>query len=164
MAQQFFKSIVASNDISQAETLKNQIKNFDLSVSNLKLPKRSSIQHSATNCEKSFLGKGKTNTYVEEEEEKESFNKKKKNNDKKTLGLNTKKKKKKNELDIITLNIQKSSQNLNQPDIFYAGLFSQLLFKGTSNENLKQNIENNKNNEKEPSIKLDDNNSEEISD
>ena len=70
----------------------------------------------------------------------------------------------KNELDIITLNIQKSSQNLNQPDIFYAGLFSQLLFKGTSNENLKQNIENNKNNEKEPSIKLDDNNSEEISD
>ena len=41
-----------------------------------------------------------------------------------------KKKKKKNELDIIALNMLKSSQNLNQPDIFYAGLFSQLITKG----------------------------------
>ena len=37
------------------------------------------------------------------------------------------KKKKKSELDIISSNIQKSSQNLNQPDIFYAGLFNQLI-------------------------------------
>jgi hypothetical protein len=63
MAQQFFKSIVATNDISQAETFKNKIKHFDLSVSNLKQPKRSSIQHSVTNDEKFFLGKRKTNTY-----------------------------------------------------------------------------------------------------
>ena len=39
----------------------------------------------------------------------------------------SKKKKKKSELDIISSNIQKSSQNLNQPDIFYAGLFNQLI-------------------------------------
>ena len=165
MAQQFFQSKVATNEINQVETFKNKIKHFDLSVSNLKQPKHDSSQHSMTNDEKSFLGRRKSQTYIEEEEEeKESINKKKRNNDKKGLGMNAKKKKKKNELDIITLNIQKSSQNLNQPDIFYAGLFSQLLFKGTSNENSNHNTENNKNNENEPSIKLDDYNSEEMSD
>ena len=56
---------------------------------------------------------------------------------------------KKNELDIISLNIQKSSQNLNQPDIFYAGLFSQLLFKGTSKEDDNKNIDEENNNEKD---------------
>ena len=40
-----------------------------------------------------------------------------------------KKKKKKKDLDIISLNLKKTSQNLNQPDIFYAGLFSELIFK-----------------------------------
>ena len=48
--------------------------------------------------------------------------------------INNKRKKKQKELDIISLNIQKSSQNLNQPDIFYAGLFSQLI-----NENKEKN-------------------------
>ena len=50
-----------------------------------------------------------------------------------------KKKKKEKELDIIFINIQKSSQNLNQPDIFYAGLFSKLIFKGSSNYLSNQN-------------------------
>ena len=39
----------------------------------------------------------------------------------------SKKKKKKSELEIISSNIQKSSQNLNQPEVFYAGLFNQLI-------------------------------------
>ena len=40
-----------------------------------------------------------------------------------------KRKKKLKEIDIISSNILNSSQNLNQPDIFYAGLFNQLLSK-----------------------------------
>jgi hypothetical protein len=32
-------------------------------------------------------------------------------------------------MEIISLNILKSSQNLNEPDIFYADLFSQLIIK-----------------------------------
>ena len=169
MAQKFLKSIVSTNQISQVETFKSKIKNFDLSVSTLKHPKRSSVQHSPTNEEKLFGTKKKSITFMEEEEEKgkekekESINKKRRNktSDKNYLHLNAKKKKKKNELDIITLNIQKSSQNLNQPDIFYAGLFSQLLFKGTSSENVNKNINNN---DKDDINKIDDNNSENISD
>ena len=169
MAQKFLKSIVSTNQISQVETFKSKIKNFDLSVSTLKHPKRSSVQHSPKNEEKLFGTKKKSITFMEEEEEKgkekekESINKKRRNktSDKNYLHLNAKKKKKKNELDIITLNIQKSSQNLNQPDIFYAGLFSQLLFKGTSSENVNKNINNN---DKDDINKIDDNNSENISD
>lgn len=41
-----------------------------------------------------------------------------------------KKKKKNLELKIISDNLKQSSQNLNQPDIFYAGLFTQLISKG----------------------------------
>ena len=40
-----------------------------------------------------------------------------------------KKKKKQKEMDIISLNIEKSTQNLNQPDLFYADLFSNLIFR-----------------------------------
>ena len=61
-----------------------------------------------------------------------------------------KKRKKEKELDIISINIKKSSQNLNQPDIFYAGLFSELIFKGSSNYLSNQNkIENHSINKKE---------------
>ena len=49
---------------------------------------------------------------------------------------NIKKKKKKKDLDIISINLKKSSQNLNQPDIFYAGLFSELISKGGPDENV----------------------------
>ena len=48
------------------------------------------------------------------------------------------------------MNIQKGSQNLNQPDVFYAGLFSQLMFKGNShandNKDLKYKSTNNNEN------------------
>ena len=46
------------------------------------------------------------------------------------------KKEKKNELIIIASNIQKSSQNLNQLDIFYAGLFSRLITIGSPKKNV----------------------------
>ena len=51
----------------------------------------------------------------------------------KTLDINdkndNKKNKKRKEMDIISFNIQKSSQNLNEPEVFYADLFSQLIIK-----------------------------------
>ena len=72
----------------------------------------------------------------------------------------SKKKKKKSELDIISSNIQKSSQNLNQPDIFYAGLFNQLIgnYKNKSAcriSNISHNYEviNEKNNKDQSNIK-----------
>ena len=50
--------------------------------------------------------------------------------EKKTFDINdNKKSKKRKEIDIISLNIQKSSQNLNEPEVFYADLFSQLIIK-----------------------------------
>ena len=58
-----------------------------------------------------------------------NFNFKRKKNLIKSVDTNLKKKKKLNELDIITSNIQKTSQNLNQPSEFYAGLFSNLISK-----------------------------------
>ena len=81
----------------------------------------------------------------EEEEKKEKKEKKEKevkentSKIKFTKTLDTKstlKKKKKNlELRIISDNLKQSSQNLNQPDIFYAGLFTQLISKGDPGKN-----------------------------
>ena len=70
--------------------------------------------------------------------EKKDESQKKKNEEnspKNNKNKNNKKKKKKNELEIITTNLQKSSQNLNQPDIFYAGLFSKLITKRGNEQN-----------------------------
>ena len=53
---------------------------------------------------------------------------------------NLKKKKKLKELDIISFNIQKTSQNLNQPSEFYAGLFNNLISKDYPKLNLSPNI------------------------
>ena len=39
-------------------------------------------------------------------------------------------------MDIISLNIEQSSQNLNQPDLFYADLFSQLILRKTRKNKL----------------------------
>ena len=39
----------------------------------------------------------------------------------------SKKKRKIKEMEIISSNIQKTSQNLNQPELFYAGLFNNLI-------------------------------------
>ena len=48
-----------------------------------------------------------------------------------------KKSKKKRDMDIISLNIQKSSQNLNEPDVFYADLFSQLIIKNKGKNKIR---------------------------
>jgi len=58
-----------------------------------------------------------------------------------------KRKKKLKELDIISSNILKSSQNLNNPQAFYAGLFSQIMFKNYTKLNpsiIKSNIDEDK--------------------
>ena len=58
-----------------------------------------------------------------------------------------KKKKKLRELDIISSNILKSSQNLNNPQAFYAGLFNQIMFKNYTKlnpSNIQSNIDINK--------------------
>ena len=73
------------------------------------------------------------------EENEENEEKEDESNIKQTIASETKgslKKKKKNlELKIISDNLKQSSQNLNQPDIFYAGLFTQLIFKGDPGKN-----------------------------
>ena len=56
----------------------------------------------------------------------------------KTIDINdNKKSKKRKEMDIISLNIQKSSQNLNEPELFYADLFSQLIIKDKGKSKLR---------------------------
>ena len=53
-----------------------------------------------------------------------------------SFNSNSKRKKKEKEMDIISLNIEQSSQNLNQPDLFYADLFSQLILRKTRKNKL----------------------------
>ena len=67
---------------------------------------------------------------------------KKKNNSNNKI----RKKHKLKELDIISTNIQKSSQNLNQPDAFYAGLFNNLIIKDYPQLKETHHIFNNKDN------------------
>ena len=61
--------------------------------------------------------------------ENDNYNLRKKKNLIKSDNNLIKKRKKLREMDIISTNIQKSSQNLYQPDIFYAGLFNNLINK-----------------------------------
>ena len=107
------------------------------SEAGIKHSRKLSVHLRPSNTENFLLDKKKSITL----EDKNILNKKKTEvvTKKKVESISPKKKKKKNELDIIQLNIQKSSQNLNQPEIFYAGLFSQLIFKGSSIENSKLN-------------------------
>ena len=57
-----------------------------------------------------------------------------------------KKKHKMKELDIISSNIQNTSKNLNQPDVFYAGLFNNLIIKNYPQLKETHNIYNNNDN------------------
>ena len=142
MAHKYFQSIVhRPTSQMQAKDFLNKVRNYDSSTTNLRQVKRSSVKNESSNKDNFFTSKRKSNTFTDNEEE--NYIKKEKNR------IKDRKKKKKNELDIISLNIQKSSQNLNQPDIFYAGLFSQLLFKGTSKEDDNKNIDEENNNEKD---------------
>ena len=86
-----------------------------------------------------LTSKFKKEEIQKKEENEESEEKEEESNIKQTKTSDTKgtlKKKKKNlELKIISENLKQSSQNLNQPDIFYAGLFTQLIFKGEPGKN-----------------------------
>ena len=75
--------------------------------------------------------KDKNHLGFEKEKEENSSEKRNKVGRKSLEDINKRKKNQK-EMDIISLNIEKSSQNLNQPDEFYADLFSHLIRK---NEN-----------------------------
>ena len=86
-----------------------------------------------TKNKQNHLGLG-TNIILEEKLEENSgiTNTDKKSDD--DNNNSNKRKKKEKEMDIISKNIQKSSQNLNQPDVFYADLFSHLIYKNTKNK------------------------------
>ena len=123
------------------------INNFNKSInqnkSNEKMVKKLKNQISlGPNCFASKSKKEIKEKSEEKEENEENEEKEIKENVTKikyTKTLETKgtlKKKKKNlELRIISDNLKKSSQNLNQPDIFYAGLFTQLISKGDPGKN-----------------------------
>ena len=139
----FRKSFVFKKQISQAETFKNKIKNlgFEKNIKN----ERNSM------C----FGRSKTKNFglskIKEVDKNKPKKKRHSTLERKIGEINpNKKRKKEKELDIISINIKKSSQNLNQPDIFYAGLFSELIFKGSSNYLSNQNkTENHSINKKE---------------
>ena len=68
-------------------------------------------------------------------------------NDKKSIEEsvdNSKRRKNKKEMEIISLNIKKSSQNLNQPDLFYADLFSHLIRKDNQKNLKNKNLSSSK--------------------
>ena len=147
-----FKSIIQnpSNQTNKAEIFLNKIRNKNRSSVNFKQVRHASVDiyRSHYNSNSNFFDqKKKSNTIEEEEKKKKRYHENISNKNPNNI---VKKKKKKNELDIISLNIQKGSQNLNQPDVFYAGLFSQLMFKGNShandNKDLKYKSTNNNEN------------------
>ena len=82
---------------------------------------------------------GKSFDTLNENEFKEIKKKKYSNN-------RIKKKHKMKELDIISSNIQNTSKNLNQPDVFYAGLFNNLIIKDYPQLKETNNIYNNNDN------------------
>ena len=135
-----FKSIIqnSSNQANKVENFLNIIKNSNKSSINYKHVRHGSVEIYRPNFDDSNFFDYKTKSNIIEEEKKKKRYQQVCLN--KNLNSIVKKKKKKNELDIISLNIQKGSQNLNQPDVFYAGLFSQLMFKGSNYGNDSKNL------------------------
>jgi len=151
LMNKFLKSIQNSSN-NQAESFINKVRKLEPSESHIKHSRKASVHLRPSNPENFLLDRQKSNTIEVKKDynrkKYEVFAKKNPEND------SPKKKKKNKELDIIQLNIQKSSQNLNQPDVFYAGLFSQLIFKGSSNENSHLNYNDNNNNNSNNKLKL----------
>ena len=111
------------NDIFNNSKNKRMASSISLSIKNKINSNLDYLNNIHTIKDKSHLGFEK-NAILEEKLEN--------SNDKKSLdeSINSSKRKKnQKEMDIIALNIQKSSQNLNQPDLFYADLFSHLIKK-----------------------------------
>ena len=141
----FFKTI-QNNSNNHADSFIKKVRKLQPSESNTKNLYKNSVVVYPTNPEIVLLDRKMSNTFEDEKD----FNSKKYEVFTKKIPENTstKKRKKNNELDIIQNNIKQSSQNLYQPDVFYAGLFSQLIFQENSNENnhKKYNDNNNNNN------------------
>lgn len=129
----FRKSLVFKNQIIQVENFKNKIKYLGYEKNNKN--ERTSVT----------IERPRKNFHLSKIKDIDKFKAKKKrySTQERKFGDLTpspnKRRKKEKELDIISINIQNSSQNLNQPDIFYAGLFSKLIFKGSSNYLSNQN-------------------------
>ena len=151
LMDKFLKSIQISSN-NQAESFINKVRKLEPSKPHIEHSFKESSQLYPENPENFLLDKKKNYTLKDEKDfdikKYEVFAKKNPEND------SLRKKKKNNELDIIQLNIQKSSQNLNQPDVFYAGLFSQLIFKGSSYENTHLNDNSNNYNNNNSNINL----------
>ena len=108
-------------------SIKNKLYNIDHIHD--KYTKRSIIN-------KKHLDLEKNNIIPEEKQEENSkiSNNIEHENQHENINNQSKKKKKQKEMDIISLNIKRSSQNLYQPDIFYADLFSHLIFRKKSSK------------------------------
>ena len=111
-------------------SIKNKLHNIENIINNKYTKKSINIKH---------FDLEKNNIIPEEKLEeisKKSNNSKQfeHENDNRNNDNHNKKKKKPKEMEIISLNIKKSSQNLYQPDIFYADLFSHLIFRKKSSK------------------------------
>ena len=135
---------IRNNSNNKADSFIKKVRKLKPSDSNIKHSRRQSAIIAPSNLDIFSLDRKKSNTFENEKD----FNPKKFEvfSKKNPQSNSTKKRKKNKELDIIQFTIQKSSQNLNQPDAFYAGLFSQLIFKGSSYENSHINYNDNNNN------------------
>ena len=141
--EKIHNEIINKKESSHIASAENDISSF-LSDTNIKKPEnikiriinnfQKSIDENNTN--ENILKSFKTQIYNHEiKKQKRNISPPSKLNDN-NKNNNSKKKKKKKDLDIISFNLKKSSQNLNQPDIFYAGLFSELISKGGPDENV----------------------------
>ena len=133
LKNKFRKSIIYHNQKNQAENFVKNLKNLD--STNIKTTKsyRGSLIPNTSNTKNMLLGENGNNSF--DQENNKLKDKRHSTKERKFLDIYKNKKKKiENELDIISNNILKSSQNLNEPDVFYAGLFNQLIFKGNSNK------------------------------
>ena len=135
-----FLKTVHYNSNNKADNFIKKVKKLQPYESNIKHSRRLLVSLVPSNTEIFLSDRIKSNNL---EDEKDFNSKKYEVFSKKNPDYNSTKKRKRNtELDLIQFNIRKSSQNLNQPDAFYAGLFSQLIIK-SSYENSRINNNNN---------------------
>ena len=131
------------NSNNKADNFIKKVKKLQPYESNIKHSRRLLVSLVPSNTEIFLSDRIKSNNL---EDEKDFNSKKYEVFSKKNPDYNSTKKRKRNtELDLIQFNIRKSSQNLNQPDAFYAGLFSQLIIKSSYENSHINNNDNNNN-------------------
>jgi len=138
-----FLKTVHYNSNNKADNFIKKVKKLQPYESNIKHSRRLLVSLVPSNTEIFLSDRIKSNNL---EDEKDFNSKKYEVFSKKNPDYNSTKKRKRNtELDLIQFNIRKSSQNLNQPDAFYAGLFSQLIIKSSYENSHINNNDNNNN-------------------